>query len=46
VILGGYPAVAVFDGVPNQQRVPRLAAWIDAHYPRRTDIGRFTVATP
>lgn len=46
VILGGYPAVAVFDGVPNQQRVPQLAAWIDAHYPRRTEIGRFTVATP
>jgi hypothetical protein len=46
VILGGYPAVAIFDGVPNQQRVPQLAAWIDAHYPRRTDIGRFTVATP
>jgi hypothetical protein len=46
VILGGYPAVAVFDGVPNQQRVPQLAAWIDAHYPKRTDIGRFTVATP
>ena len=46
VILGGYPAVAVFDGVPNQQRVPQLAAWIDAHYTQRTEIGRFTVATP
>lgn len=45
VILGGDPVIAVFDGVPNQQRVPRLAAWIDAHYPRRTEIGRFTVAT-
>lgn len=45
VILGGYPAVAVFDGVPNQQRVPQLAAWIDAHYTKRTEIGRFTVAT-
>jgi hypothetical protein len=46
VILGGYPAVAVFDGVPNQQRVPQLAVWIEANYPRRTEIGRFTVATP
>lgn len=46
VILGGYPSVAVFDGVPNEQRVPRLAAWIDANYPRRTQIGRFIVATP
>jgi hypothetical protein len=45
VILGGDPVIAVFDGVPNQQRVPQLAAWIDAHYPRRTEIGRFTVAT-
>lgn len=45
VILGGDPVIAVFDGVPNRQRVPRLAAWIDAHYPRRTEIGRFTVAT-
>ncbi|HEY0158820.1 MAG TPA: hypothetical protein VGF28_16165 [Thermoanaerobaculia bacterium] len=45
VILGGDPVIAVFDGVPNPQRVPRLAAWIDAHYPKRTEIGRFTVAT-
>ena len=45
VILGGEPVIAVFDGVPNHVRVPRLAAWIDAHYPRRTEIGRFTVAT-
>lgn len=46
VILGGDPVIATFDGVPNRQRVPRLAAWIDARYPRRTEIGRFTVATP
>ncbi|HKR63999.1 MAG TPA: hypothetical protein VJZ00_09730, partial [Thermoanaerobaculia bacterium] len=45
VILGGDPALAVFDGVPNRDRVPELARWIDAHYPKRTDIGRFTVAT-
>jgi hypothetical protein len=46
VILGGDPAIAVFDGVPNRDRVPELARWIDVHYPRRTDIGRFTVASP
>jgi hypothetical protein len=45
VILGGDPKVAVFDGVPNHVRVPRLAKWIDTHYPKRTEIGRFTVAS-
>ena len=45
VILGGDPAVAVFDGVPNDVRVPELARWIDVTYPKRTQIGRFTVAT-
>jgi hypothetical protein len=45
VILGGEPAVAVFDGVPNDQRVRELARWIETTYPRRTQIGRFIVAT-
>jgi hypothetical protein len=45
VILGGDPAVAVFDGVPNDVRVPELARWIDVTYPKRTQIGRFVVAT-
>jgi hypothetical protein len=45
VILGGEPAVAAFDGLPNHVRVPRLAAWIDANYTKRTQLGRFTVAT-
>ena len=45
VILGGDPAVAVFDGVPNDVRVPELARWIDVTYPNRTQIGRFIVAT-
>ena len=44
VVLGGYPSVATFDGVPNQVRVPQLAAWIDANYPRRFEVGRFVVA--
>jgi len=33
-----------FDGVPNRVRAPELFAWVDAHYPRRLEIGRFTVA--
>ena len=45
VILGGEPAVAVFDGVPNDQRVPELYQWVDANYTKRTEIGRFIVAT-
>jgi hypothetical protein len=45
VILGGEPSVAVFDGIPNKDRVPELARWIDVTYPSRTQIGRFLVAT-
>jgi hypothetical protein len=45
VILSGNPAVDDFDGLPNRQRVPALFAWIDAHYPRRQQVGRFVVAT-
>jgi hypothetical protein len=45
ILLGGDPAVAVFDGVPNDVRVPELARWIDVTYPNRTQIGRFLVAT-
>jgi hypothetical protein len=44
VIVQGYPEIAAFDGVTNAVRVPQLAAWIDANYPRRTQIGRFVVA--
>jgi hypothetical protein len=45
VILGGEPAVAVFDGVPNDQRVPELFQWVNAGYTKRTQIGRFIVAS-
>ena len=45
VILAGDPNIANFDGVSNRDRVPDLARWIDANYPRRTQIGRFTVAS-
>ena len=44
VIVEGKPEVDNFDGVPNEQRVPWLFAWVDAHYPRRERIGRFVVA--
>ena len=45
VIVRGYDVVANYDGLPYTTRVPALAAWIDATYPRRVQIGRFTVAT-
>jgi len=45
VIIQGYEAVAKYDGLPYTTRVPALAAWIDATYPRRVQVGRFTVAT-
>ncbi|HYC90157.1 MAG TPA: hypothetical protein VEO54_13160 [Thermoanaerobaculia bacterium] len=45
VILGGDPAVAIFDGVPNDQRVPELFQWVNANYTQRTEIGRFIVAS-
>ena len=45
VIVAGDPAIANFDGVSNRDRVPDLARWIDANYPTRTQIGRFTVAS-
>lgn len=44
VIIKGTPELGNFDGVSNAQRVPDLARWIDANYPRRIEIGRFTVA--
>ncbi|MCU1350775.1 MAG: hypothetical protein JWO56_3805, partial [Acidobacteria bacterium] len=33
-----------FDGVPNRVRAPEIFAWVEAHYPRRVELGRFTVA--
>jgi hypothetical protein len=45
VIMSGYPTIASFDGLSNRDRVPGLAAWIDAKYPTRTKVGRFVVAS-
>ena len=44
VIVSGYKEVGTYDGVPNDVRVPALARWIEANYPRRTQVGRFVVA--
>lgn len=45
VILEGLPVLGNLDGVPNRVRVPWLFAWADRNYPRRTQVGRFMVAT-
>lgn len=45
VIVEGDPALARFDGISNRERVPGLAAWIDANYSKRTRLGRFLVAS-
>lgn len=44
VIVAGDRILREFDGVPNEVRVPDLARWIEANYPRRVEIGRFSVA--
>ena len=44
VIVDGLPVLGSLDGIPNRQRVPTIAAWVDARYPARQKIGRYTVA--
>ena len=46
VIVSGEPVLRQLDLIPHEIRVPDLARWIDANYPNRLKIGRFTVATP
>jgi len=45
VVLEGTKQLSEFDGVPNRVRVPELAAWIDARYPNRVNVGHFVIAT-
>ena len=44
VIVEGLPVLGSLDGIPNRDRVPAIAAWVDAHYPARQKVGRYTVA--
>jgi hypothetical protein len=46
VIVEGLPVLGSLDGIPNRDRVPAIAAWVDARYPARQKIGRYTVALP
>ncbi len=46
VIMEGLPVLGRLDGIPNRDRVPAIAAWVDARYPARQKIGRYTLALP
>jgi hypothetical protein len=43
VILEGTKILGSLDGIANRNRVPLIAAWIDAHYPVRVGAGRYVV---
>ena len=43
VVLEGAKIQGPLDGIANRDRVPPIAAWIDAHYPVRVAAGRFAV---
>jgi len=44
VVIEGLQVLGSLDGVHNRDRVPAIAAWIDANYPLREKIGRYVVA--
>jgi hypothetical protein len=44
VVLEGTKILGSLDGIANRDRVPPIAAWIDAHYPVRVRAGQFVVA--
>ena len=46
VVMHGLKGMDELDGIPNRDRAPAIFAWVDAHYPRRVQAGRYTVALP
>ena len=46
VVMHGLKDLDNLDGVPNRERAPAIFAWVDAHFPRRVQAGRYTVALP
>jgi hypothetical protein len=44
IVLEGTKILGSLDGVANRDRIPAIAAWIDAHYPARVHAGRYLVA--
>ncbi|MBV9187350.1 MAG: hypothetical protein JO093_17170, partial [Acidobacteria bacterium] len=45
VVLEGAKIQGSLDGIANRDRVPPIAAWIDAHYSVHVSAGRFVVAS-
>ncbi len=43
VVLEGMKVFASLDGIANRDRIPPIAAWIDANYPVRVRAGRYLV---
>jgi hypothetical protein len=43
VVLEGMKVFGSLDGIANRDRIPPIAAWIDAHYPVRVRAGRYLV---
>jgi len=43
VVLEGTKVLGSLDGIENRDRVPPIAAWIDAHYPVKVKAGRYLV---
>jgi len=46
VVLHGLKNLDELDGISNRERAPAIFAWVDAHYPRRMQVGRYSVALP
>ena len=46
VVMHGQTGMDELDGIANRDRAPAIFAWVDAHYPRRVQAGRYTVALP
>jgi hypothetical protein len=43
IVLEGMKIFGSLDGIANRDRIPPIAAWIDAHYPVRVRAGRYLV---
>lgn len=46
VVISGHPALSNIDGIPNAQRTPQIAAWVNRNYAKRITIGRYSIGLP
>jgi hypothetical protein len=45
-VVSGHPALSNIDGIPNAQRTPQIADWVNRNYAKRITIGRYTIGLP